>query len=521
MTVPRYFAGSEGMVGATSKDPQVNTPEGALDQIVRIVRRRKWVVLQALVAIPLLALVFSLTQEEEYTATATLLFRQVAEGPEGGTVIDPTREAATNSQLVGLPIVSERTARTLGGQMTTAEITASVTVDADPDADTAEIAATTDSPELSADLANAYGRAYIDFRRQADRAQVQDAINVAEFSLEALTPEEREGPQGTALNEQLDRLKLTQALQTGGAELVQPASPPTSPSSPKPVRNTVLGLLLGALVGFCLAALLDRIDRRVRTVEELEDLYGLPVLARIPRSRKLSDRSLETMGPQTQEGEAFRVLRRNLRYFNVGRDLNTILITSPEAGDGKSTVAQGLATTMAEMGDEVVLVETDLRKGGLSGVKGPATGLSNVLTGMPLQKALVRVRLSQQGMGSKRDLAVLPSGPTPPNPSELLESARMQELLAGLKEEFEIVLLDSPALGAVSDALSLIPEVSGVVVVGGLGATTRDAAEELSKQLALMQERPLGVIANFTEPESGKYSHYYRGDPASGPTPSS
>lgn len=519
--IPMQHSVAAGMVAPTSKGPQVKAPEGVLDQVARIIRRRKWIFLQALILIPVLALAFSLTQEKEYTATATLLFRQ-AEGPaEGDSVVDPTREAATNSQLVGLPVVAERAAETLGEGLTTEVIRASVTVDADPDADTAEIAATTESPELSAQLANAYGRAYIAFRRQADRAQVQDAIDVAESSLEALGSGEREGQQGAALNEQLDRLKLTQALQTGGAELVQPATPPTSASSPKPARNTALGLLLGALVGFCLAALLERIDRRVRTVEGLEELYDLPVLARIPRSRKLSGRTLEALGPQTHEGEAFRVLRRNLRYFNVGRELDTILITSAEAGDGKSTVARGLAATMAEMGDEVVLVETDLRRGGVTGVKSPSVGLSNVLTGTPLQQALVRVRLPTQEAAEPKDLALLPSGPVPPNPSELLESERMTELLAQMKREFKVVLLDSPALGAVSDALALIPEVSGVVVVGGLGTSTRDAAEELSKQLELMQELPLGLIANFTEPESGKYSHYYRGDAFSSGSPSS
>ena len=100
----------------------------------------------------------------------------------------------------------------------------------------------------------------------------------------------------------------------------------------------------------------------------------------------------------------------------------------------------------------------------------------------------------------------------PPNPSELLESERMHEVLVQLKESFEVVILDSPALGAVSDALALISEVSGIVVVGGVNATTRDAARALSKQLSLLGERPLGVIANFTELERGKYSHYYRSE---------
>jgi capsular exopolysaccharide synthesis family protein len=496
-----------------SKEPQMNS-EGVLEQLLRIVRRRKWIVLQATVLVPLLALVFSLTQEKQYTATATLLFRQAPSGPEEGeTVIDPTREAATNGELVGLPVVADEASLLLDG-VSPQEVLDGVEVESSAEADTAKLAATTEDPELSAAMANAYGRAYISFRRDADRSQVQDAIDVAEGSLEQLSPEDQEGKEGAALREQLDRLKLTQALQTGGAELVQPATAPSSPSSPKTLRNVLLGFILGGLLGFAIAALLERIDRRVRSVEELEELYEVPILARIPRSQRLSRRNPEAIGPQTQEGEAFRVLRTNLRYFNVDGSLRSILVTSPEAGDGKSTVARTLAMTMAEMGDEVVLVEADLRKGGeLRGVTGgPASGLSNVLSGTPFEKVLIEVDVPASGHTQSRSLTVLPSGPVPPNPSELLDSAQMRDLLIKLQERFRMVVIDSPALAAVSDALALVADVSAVVVVGGLGKTTRDAGRELSKQFSLLDKKPIGVIANFTEPERGKYSHYYRSD---------
>jgi len=502
-----------------SKNPQVNS-EGVLEQLLRILRRRRWIVLQATVVVPLLALIFSLTQEDQYTATATLLFRQAPNGvSEGEDVIDPTRVAATNGQLVALPVVSDKAAESLDG-ISGEEVLEDVSVEPSSEADTAKIAATTGSAELSAEMANAYGNAYISFRRQADRAQVQDAIDVAEASLEKLSPIEQEGKEGAALSEQLDRLKLTQALQTGGAELVQPATPPSGRSSPKPLRNVALGLILGALLGLGLAALLDRIDRRVRSIEELEDLYEVPILARIPRSQRLSKRQQEAISPQTPEGEAFRVLRTNLRYFNVDGDMRSILVTSPEAGDGKSTVARTLATTMAEMGDDVVFVEGDLRKGGdLLDVTGsPASGLSNVLTGTPFEKVLMRIDVPGGGGLQSRTLTVLPSGPIPPNPSELLESAQMRDLLIKLQEQFEIVVIDSPALAAVSDALALVSEVSTVVIVGGLGKTTRDAGRELRKQFSLLGKKPIGVIANFTEPERGKYSHYYHSDLAASGT---
>jgi capsular exopolysaccharide synthesis family protein len=505
---------AEGILAKASKDPVVKTHEesGVLEQVARIVRRRKWIILQATIAVPMIALLFSLSQEKEYTAAATLLFRPPPVSvAESNNVVDPTREAATNGELVALPVVAEEAENLLDNGTSAAEIFASIQVTPSSEADTAAVSSTTNSPELSAQYANAYSRAYIRFRKSADREQVQDAIDQAESSLDELTAEQREGAEGEALGKQLDQLRLVQSLQTGGAELVQPADPPSSPSSPKTKRNVLLGLVLGLLLGFGLAALLERLDRRVRTVEELEELYRLPVVARIPRSKRLAVRTDTSIGPNTQEGEAFRVLRTNLRYLAVNRELHSILMLSPEEGDGKSTLTRGLAMTMASMGDEIVLVEADLRKGGeFRTVSGePAPGLSNVLTGTPIEKVLLEVAPAG-ATDRSRHLSVISSGPIPPNPAELLESERMKEVLTELEERFSLVILDSPALSAVGDALALVPYVSGVIVIGGLGKTTRDEAAELNRQFELLDRRPIGVAANFTDPERAKYSHYYR-----------
>lgn len=487
--------------------------EGIIDQAWRIVRRRKFVILQAAIVVPLLALLLSLSQQTEYTASALLLFRPPPTGlSESTSIVDPTREAATNGELVGLPVVAERAAESLN-EVSGGDVASSVEVTPSLDAETATVAATTPSPTLSAEMANAYGRAYIGFRREADRAQVQNAIELAEESLAGLTPAEREGPEQEALNKQLDQLRLTQALQTGGAELVQTASPPGSPSSPNTKRNVLLGLILGLLLGFGLAALLERLDRRVRSSEELEEIYGLPLLAKIPRSRLLVGRSRRTLGNKTAEGEAFRVLRTNLRYFNADLEHRSILVVSPEEGDGKSTVAHGLATTMAEMGDDVVLVEADLRKG--SALRQPggkfAAGLSNALTGTPLDRVLVETSIETPG-GESRSFTLLPSGPPPPNPSALLETGRMTEVLDELGQRFQFAIIDSPATGAVADALTLVPMAQDIVIVASLSKTTRSAAGELKRQFSILKRQPTGVVVNFAESEHAKYSNYYQSE---------
>ena len=318
---PLYCA--VAMPDAASEDEIAIRPEGGLKRSLNIMRRRKLVFLAALIVVPLVALLVSLSQENQYTATATLLFQGSNESGEVAA-----RQAATNSELVGLPVVADQTAKELGDRVTGPAVLASISVEVGSTlADIGKISATTKSPALSARIANAYSRAFIKFKRKAERSQVQQAVSLVESSLAALSPAELAGERGQGLQERLARLKVQRALQTGKAVLVQPATPPSAPSSPKTRRNVVLGIILGAILGFGLAALFERIDRRMRTVEELEELFGIPILARIPRSRKLARAELGDM-LQAPEAEAFRILRTNLRYFNVDRPLRSILVAS-------------------------------------------------------------------------------------------------------------------------------------------------------------------------------------------------
>lgn len=494
------------MNGQAPKDARMANPEGALEYVLRVLRRRWIVFVVALVAVPLMAFLVSSSKEKLYTANATLLFQS------GNTsTVDPEREAATNEALATLPVVAVRAAKEMGGGTSAIEVLDAVSAESSNSlADVTTISATSPEPERAAEIANGYSEAFIEFRKETDQAQVQEAIGLVERSLEKLSPEELASDQGARLQDRLNRLKVQQALQTGRAELVQPASVPGSPSSPKTKRNVLVGILLGALLGFGLAALLERVDRRVRSVDEFEELFGAPIIARISRNKALPRTELKDI-LQAQESEDFRILRTNLRYFNVDRELKSVLLASPEPGDGKSTVARGLAASMAEVGEDVLLLEGDLRKESEFRSAGgrAAPGLSTVLSGAPLDDVLIEVSVSSPGMEPHK-LTVLSSGPVPPNPSELLESERMQALMEELQERFQVVVIDSPALGIVSDALDLAPFASEVLVVGGVGKTTQEAARAFVKQLALLGKKPVGVIATFTEADAKRYSYYQR-----------
>ena len=492
-----------------------DSEEPLLERTLRLLRRRKWIILQVLVAIPLLVMLLSLQQEKRYTASSNLLFEtsQLDSGP-----VDLSRQATTNEELLQLPVVAERTAKALGGGVSVRQVQRNVEVETTPDSDIVTISATASTPALAAEMANRYGESFVAFRREGDESEIERRIEIYETAFKALPAEEQQGERGQLLRDRLDRLRISQSLSAaeavGSTQVVQRATPPTAASSPKIVRNLVLAFLLAAVLGLSLAALRDRVDRALATEDELERVYGLPVLARVPHVRSFDKRLKEhTLGQQattTPVAEAFRTLRANLRYFSVDRELSSILVASPIAGDGKSSVAAGLAMTMAQMGDSVVLVEADLHKDHSSDafVEPSHSGLSTVLAGtVALEHALIEVPLSLDDHDNGRSLAVLRSGPIPPNASELMESERMRSLVAQLEERFETVIIDSPPLALVSDALALVQEASGVLVVSRLGHTTRDAAVEFRNQLAMLNGPALGVVSNFSAGKSGAY--YY------------
>lgn len=476
--------------------------EGLVEQLLRIVRRRWWIVAQAVVVVVIAALAYSLQQQKEYTASATLLFVNSGQSNDSQQALstDPMRVAATNGALVRLPEVSTFAARTVSG-ISAGEIRGSVTVDTGAgDSDVATINAVSADPERAARIANAYASGYIAFRLAAERRTYANSVLQLQRNLEALPLDRQNGEEGDELRRQITALQSAAALRTGGAELVQPASPPSEASSPKTRRNVMLAIVVGLVLGVLLAALLDRLDQRLRTVEDMQRIYELPVLAEVPRIRRGKDGSLS----QT-DMEPFRMLRANLRFLAANERLRSILFASPVRGDGKSTVARSLAETMAAMGDHVVLVEADLHRqhDGRS-----SDGLVAALHGAALDEVMRWEEVTTVD-GGRRQLAVLPAGPPPPNPSELVDSPRMRELIEQLEDSYELVIVDGPATGSVSDSLSLMPLVSGVLVVAGLGRTTTKAATFMRRQLELLDERAIGLAVNFAKAPANGYG--YRG----------
>ncbi|HEX8066711.1 MAG TPA: polysaccharide biosynthesis tyrosine autokinase [Thermoleophilaceae bacterium] len=494
--------------------------QGGALALLHILRRRIGVVLACALLLPGAALAFSLAQEKQYSASSSLLFRdpQFDQKLFGSTVFepirDPAREAETNVKLVSLDVVADRTARALTGRrLTKGDVQSKVTVQPEGKSDVVSITATDHDPRFAARLSNLFAEQYIAFRRDADRSKIYSAQQLIERQIGRLPEPQRTGERGRSLRERAEQLQILASLQTGNAELVQTASPPTAASSPNPVRNTVLGLGLGVLLGLGLAILLERLDRRLKDPKEIADAFDRPILGAIPESRAIATADQDAKRLAPGEAEAFRMLRANLRYFNVDSEVRSVLITSSSPGDGKSTVAMHLASAGAAAGSRVALIEADLRHPTLARRVGlpPERGLSQLLAGEigTLRDAAHSVPVAGRRRGDPdfRTMDVVVSGPIPPNPTDLIESERMHEVMQEASREYDLVVVDTPPTSVVSDAIPLVKQVSGVIVVCRLAKTTRESAYHLRNQLANLEANTLGVVINSAGRGRG-YHHY-------------
>ncbi len=499
-----------------------NSTEGSdLRSILAPFRRHIALIVLCFVLVTASAFVFSSLQEKQYSATASLLFRdpgfdeRVFGAPSFVGTADPAREAATNVHLVSLDVVADQTADALDRPLTGTDVSNAVEVEAEGQSDVVSVTATDTDPRFAATLANTFVEQYILFRRQADRAKVAESRELVEQDLARLSLTERTGQEGETLQDQISALKTLEALQTGNAELVQRADVPRSSSSPKVLRNTVFGAVVGLFLGLGLALLRQRLDRRLRDSDELGASFDFPVLGTVPDSTILGGHhDAGTRDLPFAEGEAFRMLRTKLRYFNVDRNVRSVLVSSPGPGEGKSTVAWNLACTAAEAGTSTLLLEADLHQPTVAARHNlaPLPGLSELLTHQVSRQSAtqyVPVASRTNGTDAERKLAVITAGSTPPNPVELMESEEMARLIDELMSEYELVIVDTPPVSVLADAIPVMKLVTGVIVVGQLGRTTRDDAIHLRDQLRNLDAPVLGVVANRARKRGREYGYGY------------
>lgn len=491
-----------------------------LRDYLRIIRSRRWMIILAVVVTTVVAVVVSTMQTPMYESEARVLITerdpgQSIAGVEGGEFSSqPERNLQIQVELMrGHPML-QATIDALELDMTPEELEEKIDVSAVGQTSIVSIKVTDEDPERAALIANTLAESYVTWSRDYYRGSIRSAISQVEKRLEEASKKveeiseriEDEGEDAkllseldiakanyTALAEQLENLKVSEQLETGSGHIVGQALPADEPSSPKPLRNGALGAVVGLVFGLGMAFLSEYLDTTLRSTEDVQAVYEVPVLGTIPledRKRGEKRRLSIITDPGSASAEAYRGLRNSLDFINFERDIKVLMVCSAEPAEGKSTVASNLAASLAQAGKKVVLINADFRRPTLDQFFDVSNmiGLSDVLSGaFPLGVAL-------QVVDDVPGLRVLNAGKMPPNPSEMLGSTRMKEVIEQLSAESDWVIVDSPPVLAVADATSVARWADAVLMVAKVKESTRDAAHAAKEALGNVGARFVGVV---------------------------
>ncbi len=278
---------------------------------------------------------------------------------------------------------------------------------------------------------------------------------------------------------------------------------PVAPTTPKPIRNLSIAAVIGLFAGLACAVARRALDTTVKTSEQLEKIVGEPTIGTVAIDRKMAKSPLIVHDPQGVRAEEIRKIRTNLQFVDVDRPHKVILVTSAVAGEGKSTTACNLVIALAQAGKKVILVDADLRQPKATHYLGVpnGVGLTDVLVGN------VELDVATQSWG-KQLFAVLASGSTPPNPSELLGSQQMRDLLSKLRDTYDVVVLDAPPLLPVTDAAVTAAACDGVLLIVRRGKTRQEQLRTATNTLNKIEAPVLGIVLNFAASSSYKPYKY-------------
>lgn len=337
----------------------------------------------------------------------------------------------------------------------------------------------------------------------------------------------------------LGQLELSEAQSGSFLVLAQNAQPPTSPARPDVRLNTAIGLVIGLLDGLFLTILVEQLDTRVRSEEELTRIVDWPVLATVWRldSTKNKSEDLVNPPPNSANVEAYRILRTNLGFALIDKPLHTIMVTSAVPGEGKSLTAANLAIFMAKAGKKTLLIDADLRRptiGALLHVPKDSVGLSNAVvacaqslsatsgslwkssTPFPLGDFSPNPYMYTVGIPNLR---VVPAGTLPPNPPELLDSKAMESWQMALTNSgAEVIIFDSPPIIGLSDASILASKVDGILLVVDIERANKKNVERIQAHLTQVGGRVLGCVVNKQRrkrKDESYYSYYYHSEDGS------
>jgi succinoglycan biosynthesis transport protein ExoP len=505
-----------------------STPAQRVQDYLKAIRRRWPLVVGLTLLAVVVAVTLSARQQKQYDATSKVMIERtdpVNNLLDNGSTFsnDPERDINTGVAMITLDDVADRVRRRLHIAGPNTELLKHITTSLEGTSDIVGITARDPSPTHAAALADAFANEYAGFRRDAARERFEDAAKLAQAQLKALSPTDRASAQGRALQARLQELQINSALQTGGVRVIDRATVPTSPATPKPLLSGFLAGFLALLVSATIAILVESLDRRFRDESEVEADLGLPVIASIPRPR---NRARATdHAPDHQQAEALTTLATNLRFLGIGgTGLRTVLVTSAGPSEGKTSVTLGLARSLAVLRRRVIAIEADLRRPTFAQYLqlGPHGGLAMTLAGLgDIEQELIELD-AVTGKPIDPDapagadvfsFGVLPAGRTVANPHRILSSVKMREVVSQARDLSDFLLIDTPPVGTVTDALSLATAVDAALVIVRVNKTRRDGVRRTLRLLENVGVDVPGIVLTGAAPSTTTEYDYYAIEP--------
>ncbi len=505
-----------------------------LRQYFEILRKWIWLIAATTIIAGVTAFLVSRHMTPVYQASSTLLINQ-ARNPDVSyqDILTSERLTRTYAKLLTSRPVLEETARRLGLDEIDQK---SLTVQPVRDTQLIVLKVNSTIPSLAARIANTLPQVFIEQNKemqskryaaskeglQKEMKDIQEQIKNVQAQIDALgDPEDAAGQAKKAQLETLlaqyrssyasllnnyEAIRLAEARESTGIQVSEPAQIPDHPIKPRTMMNTLLAAIVGAMLGLGAAFMVEYLDDTIKTPVDVERFLGITVLSGIGKTKEATTKMLITADDlKSPITESYRALRTNIQFSSVDKPIKTVIVTSPNPLEGKSTVAANLAVVMAQAGKKVIAVDADLRRPMLHKI-------FNLPNNMGLTNLLIQpdgdLNTYLQDV-AVRGLKIITSGPVPTNPAELLGSKRMAGLIQRLADEADVVVFDTAPIMAATDAVVMAPTVDGTILVLEASKTRIPVARQCLESLNRVGGRVLGAVLNKLPRDGRSYYYYY------------